>query len=433
MCMHGKKLNPISRVLEKHPGQVLAGSRRRRLWELPHNCHCPVIGVCLPMPVLRKAINRLVGDSVVASDYEWHVSAVNMCTQRTPITEVLERVLDRRYALTITRFKSAKTTEALMHMWKDAITEGKVPGALWASLTHPCCDAALHEDICRDIHMIQHHAGACATADLARQAELEKRCATLQQELAQSKAQHARILADKHAEISRLGRAFMKSQASLLGKDTVIDALRQELDELRHSVPDLDCRVKLKEKNQELASRLQAFRTENEELRQRLKRNGQPDTRLSDKITMSESPYLQIAAEVPGVDASEAFNEERASPAASLSEKNVLCVGGRTGSIATYRKIVEDIGGKFAHHDGGLEDSASLLDKSLAAADLVICQTGCIGHSAYWRVKDHCKRTGKQCVFIDNPSASSLARGLDHMAFSPAIGIGCQTDEGRRK
>jgi hypothetical protein len=90
----------------------------------------------------------------------------------------------------------------------------------------------------------------------------------------------------------------------------------------------------------------------------------------------------------------------------------VLCVGGRSGNVATYRALVEGGGAHFAHHDGGLEDNVKLLDASLAAADLVICQTGCISHGAYWRVKAHCKRTGKRCVFIDNPSISSLARGL---------------------
>ena len=52
------------------------------------------------------------------------------------------------------------------------------------------------------------------------------------------------------------------------------------------------------------------------------------------------------------------------------------------------------------------------LDASLAAADLVICQAGCISHSAYWLVKDHCKRTGKRCVYVDKPSASAFERGL---------------------
>ncbi|MEG2900119.1 MAG: DUF2325 domain-containing protein [Massilia sp.] len=67
----------------------------------------------------------------------------------------------------------------------------------------------------------------------------------------------------------------------------------------------------------------------------------------------------------------------------------------------------------LAHTPAGL---AADLEASLQAADLVICQTGCMSHSAYWRVKDHCKRHGKRCVFVDNPSVSSLARGLQEAA-----------------
>ena len=35
----------------------------------------------------------------------------------------------------------------------------------------------------------------------------------------------------------------------------------------------------------------------------------------------------------------------------------------------------------------------------------VICQTGCVSHGAYWRVRDHCTRTGKECVLVDRPEA----------------------------
>ena len=99
-----------------------------------------------------------------------------------------------------------------------------------------------------------------------------------------------------------------------------------------------------------------------------------------------------------------------------LREKTVLCVGGRNGNVASYRTVIEKAGGHFAHHDGGLEDNQAALDSVLAAADLVICQTGCISHNAYWRVKDFCKRMGKQCVFVENPSTSSLARSLQQIA-----------------
>jgi hypothetical protein len=106
-----------------------------------------------------------------------------------------------------------------------------------------------------------------------------------------------------------------------------------------------------------------------------------------------------------------------------LKQKTVLCVGGRSGNVANYRDLVERVGGRFAHHDGGLEDSQSVLDSTLAAADLVICQTGCISHNAYWKVKDFCKRTGKRCVFVENPSASSLVRALEQMSDHDTGGI----------
>ena len=58
------------------------------------------------------------------------------------------------------------------------------------------------------------------------------------------------------------------------------------------------------------------------------------------------------------------------------------------------------------------EENAQRLEATLAAADLVICQTGCISHGAYWRVKAHCKRLGKPCLFVESPSKSALARAL---------------------
>lgn len=64
------------------------------------------------------------------------------------------------------------------------------------------------------------------------------------------------------------------------------------------------------------------------------------------------------------------------------------------------------------HHDGGEEESANRLGNQLQAADVVICQVGCISHGAYWRVKDHCKRTGKPCLFLETPSRSALERAL---------------------
>jgi hypothetical protein len=78
--------------------------------------------------------------------------------------------------------------------------------------------------------------------------------------------------------------------------------------------------------------------------------------------------------------------------------------------VDAYRKAVEGRGGRFLHHDGGLEESMHRIDAALAAADLVICQAGCISHNAYWRVKEQCKRTGKRCIYIKASGASGFER-----------------------
>lgn len=54
-----------------------------------------------------------------------------------------------------------------------------------------------------------------------------------------------------------------------------------------------------------------------------------------------------------------------------------------------------------------------------AAADLVICQTGCISHDDYWRVQDHCRRTGKACLLVDQSLAARQADVLASLA--PAL------------
>lgn len=60
------------------------------------------------------------------------------------------------------------------------------------------------------------------------------------------------------------------------------------------------------------------------------------------------------------------------------------------------------------------------LHTSMAAADWVICQTGCISHDQYWRVQDHCRRTGKQCVLVAQPDATKVVRVHRPASAAPA-------------
>jgi hypothetical protein len=210
------------------------------------------------------------------------------------------------------------------------------------------------------------------------------------------------------AERGRHSAQLMQLRAQVVGRDSLADSLRHELEQLRASIPGLETRDRLAQRLALADERERALRQQMQELKLQLQQEQYEHARTREAL----------ASHMPGA------STDTVQPPAStaqpnviwLSQRSVLCVGGRSGNVASYRALVEQVGGQFSHHDGGLEDNVARLEASMAQADLVICQTGCISHSAYWRVKDYCKRTGKRCLFVDNPSVSSLARGLEEAA-----------------
>ena len=159
-----------------------AGTRRRRLWDLPHACHCPVIGVCLPLNTLRTLVNKTLGGQAQADDYEIHVGAVAECMRRNRLSKRLQDELDRRYARPIQALRAARTAVEIAEMWTAAIHQGDVAGAFWAALTHPRCDDVLQDVLLRDMHMLQHQAGAATRQDIARYKALRQAHADLEAE-----------------------------------------------------------------------------------------------------------------------------------------------------------------------------------------------------------------------------------------------------------
>ncbi|MFZ2327096.1 MAG: DUF2325 domain-containing protein, partial [Rhodoferax sp.] len=251
----------------------------------------------------------------------------------------------------------------------------------------------------------QHQAGARVQVDLARFHAVLGENAVLARELGRVQERSTRLLAEKSADMAQLQAQLVRVRADGLAKDSAAAMAREDLAALKASIPGMDSQVRLQKKIEQMAQRQTELEGQNATLRQQLA----AATRSLEAWQASPAPQ-PVRAE--GGDR----REPLAVPVSVvLNQKVVLCVGGRSGNVASYRDVVERVGGRFAHHDGGLEDSHSVLDASLAAADLVVCQTGCISHNAYWKVKDFCKRTGKRCVFVENPSTSSLVRGLEQV------------------
>ncbi|ANH70647.1 hypothetical protein ABE85_17125 [Mitsuaria sp. 7] len=385
------------------------GSRRRRLWELPAQALCPVIGVCLPMPVLRRKLGKMLGGEALANDYEMHCGAINECARRGPISEMLQKELDQRFSIALRQSSQHKTAESLTRWWNAAQQGNDVGGALWGALTHARCDAALQEQVLRDIHMLQHQVGAANRADLQRLDELQDEHAILTRELAQAQSRSTRLLAERARELELSQAECLRLRGELLARDTLAAGLRDELQQLEESIPGLRHRHEQARHLQTQQDRIHQLERALLTSRQQAEREQRRADELQQALVQSERQLTQQQTQTAQQAESQA-GAEGALP--SLDERSVLCVGGRPAVVPIYRQLIERTGGRFLHHDGGEEDAVSKLDASLAAADLVICQTGCISHDAYWRVKDHCKRHNKKCVYIESPSASGMRRAL---------------------
>ena len=189
------------------------------------------------------------------------------------------------------------------------------------------------------------------------------------------------VIAAQAREIESLKAQTMRLRAAVMQRDTALAVVRQDHADLQAAIPGLPRRVLLARRVEALVGRLQDL------MRERL--------RWQQRHTASAGATFPLAV-----------------ADADLRAKSVLCVGPDAPAAISTQRQVELAGGQFLHHDGDLQDSrhSAALDASLKLADLVICQTGCVSHNAYWRVQDHCTRTGKPCVLVGEPQAMFFVR-----------------------
>lgn len=383
-------------AIQKPAAEPILGSRRRKLWEISHKFHCPVIGVCFDVDQLRGLMAKVMHFPRDTSDFVLHTSAVGACETRSRLADLLHKHLEKRFQLIIRQFSAAKTPEALRELWRNASQAGAdIPGALWACWTHPACDALIEQEIYGDIHMIQHQVGSGTRAELNELKALRSNNLNLHQQLVSLRHECETIRSERARETQILAQRVAELRVDLAGKEAWGASLSAQLDSLRDMLPDLKDRQALARRANDAEARASALTAQAADLEDE-------NERLGELVRHAEESIKHLMS-----DGTPALSDEAP---ANLSGKCILCVGGRSGAVDAYRREVEQRGGSFLHHDGGLEESLHRIDSALAAADLVICQAGCISHNAYWRVKEQCKRTGKQCVFIKSSGVSSFGR-----------------------
>jgi len=404
--------------------------RRRPLWELSASAACPVLGVCVPMCEQRALMRKCGIDVHGRSDYELHQIGVSECRRRTPLAERLQKWLDAHFALELLQVADFASADELRQRWQQAKGEPAWGGLMWALLTHPVCLLTLEHEVLGDVHMMQHQVGMVTRVEQQQWQQQRSQSEQLRAELAEQKARVQRLLQEGQQRQQQAQTELQRLRQSLLQAEAEQERLLQRCQQLLAERPDFET--------------MQALRAENADLRQQCQQanralragarpcgvaaqQGLAQPCLSTGVAMSSSEAASRQSE-SGVCKASADPEARyelapggvgaaptAEPVRPTLATKIACVGGRTAQLPGFREVVEAHGAQLLHHDGGDEHHLSQLASTLAAADWVICQVGCISHNAYWRVKDHCKRTSKPCLYVESTSRSALERAMQQI------------------
>ena len=357
------------------------GTRRRRLWQLPAQAHELLLGLGLAPDVLRREAARRLGHVhqgrcvLQGRDVDVLYAVVHDMATRNPLSEAFQKLLDARHALPLRRFAKLRDRPALAAAWAEALADDTVPAALWALLTHPL-GQELEADVLYDArawafaHVRRGVARVHERQERdSREQSLRQQVESLQARLLDEQRHHARAIAEATEQIARLRGDLARAQAKASG----LQPPETSPVSPRNSVPMV------------------------------------PATGAQRPGRTSPPPVSSIG-DVAGPPAAPAPRPNGRS--IEVHGRRVLCVGGIQHAVSRYRGRIEQLGGEFDHHDGGIEDNVHALDGRLARAEVVICQAACINHEAYQRVKRHCDRTGKPCLYLERPSLSRLERAL---------------------
>jgi len=317
----------------------------------------------------------------------------------------LQKALDRRHRAAVSRYAKVKHAAGLLEMWEESLRQGDIPGAYWAVLTHPAATADTVKRVFADVHMLSHLVGAANRADIRRLRQLE---------------------ADNAALAAKVERQQRQLHEGFVGRDRTI----RELNELlARQTSERSERPPVPERRTD-ENRFEAIVHDlNKRLVQETARRERSEQRAADLSTVLREKEQALQAnriecesyrqELDDVERQLAtlFKPDGDGPAESveLSGLTLLYVGGRAHQIPQLKAMTERAGGRFLHHDGGIEHGSGLIPGLISRADRVFFPIDCISHDAVTTIKRHCRLTGKVYEPLPTASLACLLSALARM------------------
>jgi uncharacterized protein DUF2325 len=406
--LRGMHLSPLPpRMIVPGPGESRDGrSRRTKIWELSHHLHCSIVGTCLSTGELRQVLAKAGAAADDSSEHDLHRRGVTLASQRDGSGKLLHRALDRKHRTVVARFDKARTIDEVRAEWRQAVKQGDIPGAYWATMTHPAASDALVREIFGEVHMLSHLVGAANRADIRRLADLEAENDRLRSKLVRQQDQLRDGITQRDARIQELNGLLARH----IGEDAAAG---------RHD--DASDRAALEGLVASLERRLRSEGNRRVAVEERLARVGDELAREREQHAAVSRQETALREELEAVEAGLAPQaaEAEATPS-SLAGLSLLYVGGRTDRLGHLRALSERRGAKFLHHDGGVDDRSGLLAGLVSRADIVMFPVDCVSHEAVAIVKRLCRQSAKPYVPLRSSGTGSFVSALARTAITDA-------------
>jgi hypothetical protein len=191
-------------------------------------------------------------------------------------------------------------------------------------------------------------------------------------ELGRAQRRASAVIVEQARKIAALEAQAMQLRAAVMIRETALAWAKEELTEVKTAIAGLPKRLALAQQVRELEARIHALM------------RGEASTAPRSRRETAVKPKREAAA----------LPADR--------RKVVIWIGQDRQQTAKAELALAETGVRLVRTNAA---DAEQLRQGLADADLVICQAGCVSHGDWWRVKDYCSRTGKQCVLVEQPDA----------------------------
>lgn len=360
--------------------------QKTSIWDLAASVRCAVIGTCIEIDTLKQAkkrFNHLINEYQLESDYELHSYFVSICANKNPISQYLNKVLNKKYQHFLNQARSLKDDHRIETVW-DSINKNDIrslSGYFWAFMISKYISEEAKHRIYGDIHMISHIAGQ----------------------------NHRKSIQQLHDENQVLSGQLKKKEKQLDLKQSSLDKLKKELDSIKIRISQL---------------RYSEQHTNNHDVgsyQQIIAKQDQRIIHLQQKLEQYKNQELKILPINVPPPKHEPLEDNCLRNCSScqksdLCGKKILYVGGFSRHRSKFQKMTEAINGQFFYHDGGKQESEHQLDELVKKADAIFCPIDCISHSAIGRIKSLVKSQCKDCIYLKSASLSSFKNEVTRYA-----------------